>query len=457
VQKAVIYLQRAGQQAAGQSAYGEAITHLTRGLELLQSLPEAPERTRHELDGHIALGWALIAIKGQSAPGAEQAFTRARALCEQLGETSQLSAVLGGLRSVYEVRGELPKARELAEQMLGLAQREQEPARLMQAYNALGQTLFHLGVFAPARAYLEQGMALDDPTRDRSGAVRFSSQIQGVNSRRYTAWTLWYLGYPEQARQRSHEAIALAQQRAHPYTVAYALYHTAVLHCLRREASAAQARAEELIALARQQDLPLMVVRGTFPRGWALAVQGQQAEGIAQIRQVMDAEGMMGRVNRPYRVAMLAEIYGQIGQTAEALRLLAEALALTHQYGGHFYEAEVHRLTGEVRLMQDVGEGLSGSTAPEWPMVDRQQGEETGSSPGPTEAAAWFRQALAIARQQQAKSIELRAAMSLSQLWQQQGQCAKAYQLLAPIYDWFTEGFDTADLQEAKALLETLS
>ena len=172
-EKAVAYLQRAGQQAADRSAYREAITHLTRGLERLPSLPESPECSRQELDLQITLGHALIATKGQAALEVAQAFTRARALSEQLAGTPQLAAVLGGLRAVYEVRGELPKAREVAEQMLGLAQREQEPARLMQAYIALGQTLFYLGAFAPAQAYLEQGMALDDPTRDRSGAVRF--------------------------------------------------------------------------------------------------------------------------------------------------------------------------------------------------------------------------------------------------------------------------------------------
>ena len=456
-QQAVAYLQRAGQQAADRSAYREAITHLTRGLEMLQHLPDAPERMRQELDVHITLGHALIATKGQAALEVEQTFTRARALCEQLGETSQLSAVLGGLRAVYEVRAELPKARELAEQMLGLAQREQEPARLMQAYIALGQTLFFLGVFAPARAYLEQGMALDDPTRDRSGAVRFSSQIQGVNGRRYAAWTLWYLGYPEQARQRSHEAIALAQTRAHPYSVAYALYHAAVLHCLRREAKAARARAESVIELARQQELPLMAARGTFPRGWALAVQGQQAEGIAQMRQGMDAEGMMGRVQRPYRGAMLAEVFGQIGQTAEALRLLVEARALTHQYGGHFYAAEVHRLTGELLLVREAGGGVSESPPLELSMRDAHAGQATGPSPRPTEAETCFRQALDVARGQQAKSLELRAAMSLSRLWQQQGKRIEAYQLLAPIYGWFTEGFDTADLEDAKALLDALA
>ena len=154
---------------------------------------------------------------------------------------------------------------------------------------------------------------------------------------------------------------------------------------------------------------------------------------------------------------MLAEVSAWIGQTAEALRLLDEALALTHQFGGHFYQAEVHRLTGEILLMQDVGGGISEGLPPDLSMIDGPEGEATGPPSRPTEAETWFRQALDIARRQQAKSLELRAAMSLSRLWQQQGQRTEAYQLLAPIYGWFTEGFDTADLQEAKALLDALA
>ena len=298
-QQAVAYLQRAGQQAADRSAYREAITHLTRGLELLQHLPDAPERTRHELDVQITLGQALIVIKGQAAPEAEQAFTRARALCEQLGETPQLFEALAGLRMIHEARGELPQARELAEQLLSLAQRESHPARLMRAYNVLGATSLYLGAFAPARAYLDQGIALDALPRDRSAAVRLSDHIQGgsvlgVSCRRHVALTLWYLGYPEYARQRSDEAITLAQELAHPYSLAYALYFAAVLHCLRREAPAAQAQAEALMELARQQEFPARGVRGTVLRGWALAAQGQSTEGIAQMRQGMDAQRSMG-------------------------------------------------------------------------------------------------------------------------------------------------------------------
>jgi tetratricopeptide (TPR) repeat protein len=390
-QQAVAYLQRAGQQAADRSAYGEAITHLARGLELLPSLPESPARTRYELDLQIALGWALIATKGQAAPEVEQAFTR-------------------------------------------------------------------------ARASLDQAMALDAPTRDRSPAIRLSDHIQGVSIqgvsiRRHAAWTLWYLGYPEQARQRSHEAITLAQELAHPFSLAYALYHATELHCLRREAQAAEALAEAMIVLARQHEFPGMVARGTVLRGWALAAQGQSTEGIAQIRQGMDALGTMGgeAAQHRYRLALLAEAYAWIGQTAKALGLLDEALALTRHYGGHFYEAEVYRLTGEILLMQDTGGGMSERTPPELPMVDKHQSETTNPSPGHTQAETWFRQALDIARRQQAKSLELRAAMSLSRLWQGQGKYTDAYRLLAPICGWFTEGFDTADLQDAKALLEALA
>jgi predicted ATPase len=462
-QQAVAYLQRAGQQAADQSAYGEAITHLTRGFELLQHLSEAPERTRQELDLQITLGWALIATKGQEAPEVEQAFTRARELCQQLGETPQLFAVLAGLRAISVVRGELPQARELAEQCLRLAQREQDPAQLMRAYNALGTTLLHLGEFASARASLDQVMALDDPTRDRSAAVRLSNPIQGgsilgVSCRRHAAWTLWYLGYPEQALERSREAIALAQELAHPYSLAYALYFAAELHGLRREAQAAQAQAEAMMVLARQQEFPARVVRGTFLWGWALAAQGQSTEGIAQMRQGLEAlHTMGGKAQRPYRLALLAEASAWRGQTAEALPLLDEALALTHRYGGHFYQAEVYRLTGEVVLMQHAGEDVLEDLAPELPMINGHEDEATGLSSQPTKAETYFRQALDITGQQQAKSLELRAAMSLSRLWRQQGRRTDAYQLLAPIYGWFTEGFDTADLQDAKALLDELT
>jgi predicted ATPase len=213
-----------------------------------------------------------------------------------------------------------------------------------------------------------------------------------------------------------------------------------------------------MIVLARLHEFSGMEVRGTFLWGWALAAQGQSTEGMAQMRQGMEEQRMrVMETPRPYRLALLAEASAGRGQTAAALRLLAEALVLIQQFGGHFYyQAEVHRLTGEV-LLQEAGGGVSRSQAPALPTKGSHEDEAAGPSPRQTEAETWFRQALEIARRQQAKSLELRAAMSLSRLWQQQGRSTDAYRLLAPVCGWFTEGFDTADLQDAKALIEALA
>jgi tetratricopeptide (TPR) repeat protein len=365
-QQAVVYLQRAGQQAADRSAYREAIIYLTRALELLPSLPDSLVWTQHEMDVQLTLGRGLIVIKGQAAPEAERAFTRAQALCQQLGATPQLFEALAGLWLIHEARGELPQAQKLAQQLLSLAQRESHHACLLRAYNVLGATSLYLGAFAPARAYLDQGIALDTFPWDRSAGVSLSDSIRGnsnlgVSCRRHVALTLWYLGYPEQARQRSQEAIALAQALAHPHSLAYALYFATQLHCLRREVPAAQAQAEALIALARQQDFPARGVRGIVLRGWALAAQGQSTEGLAQMRQGMEAYRPMGAMQRPYDLAILAQACAWIGQTTEALHMLAEALALTHRYGGYYYQAEVHRLTGEILLMHNAGGAYRGA------------------------------------------------------------------------------------------------
>ena len=408
-------------------------------MELLPHLSDTPERIRQELDVQISLGQALTATKGHAAPEVEQAFTRARALCEQVGETSQLFLVLAGLRTMYEARGELPQARELAEQLLSLAQREQDPVQLMRAYNVLGATSLYLGAFAPARAYLDQGIALDALPRDRSAPGRpplGPSRGQHPRGQLPAACCLDPVVSGLSSASAGSGAMRPSRSpRSWRIPIAWSMLSNfaAELHCLRREAPAAQAQAEAMMVLARQQEFPARVVRGTVLRGWALAAQGQSAKGMAQIRQGMDAQRSMGTsLHRPYDLALLAEASGWIGKTAEALRLLDEALALTHQYGGHFYQAEVHRLTGEVLLMRHMGGDVSGDPAPELPTIDGHEAEATGPSPRPIEAETWFRQALDVARRQQAKSLELRAAMSLSRLWQQQGRRTDAYQLLAP-------------------------
>jgi DNA-binding winged helix-turn-helix (wHTH) protein/predicted ATPase len=455
--KAVVYLQRAGQQAADRSAYGEAITHLTRGLELLPNLPDTLERSQHELDLQLTLGYAFSPIKGQASPEVEHAFTRAHALCEQVGETAQLFAVLRGLKMMYVARGPLSKARELAEQILGLAQCGQDAVRLASAHMDLETTSFFLGAFASARAHLEQGRVIADSVQDASDALRRGHYLS-VQCRRYEAWTLWYLGSPDQALQLSHEALGLAQERGYLYIVAWALFYAGILHCLRREAPAAQERAEATMALARQHEFRGLLARGTRLRGWALAAQGQHAEGFAQMHQGLTAYQAAGEAGlQPLFRALLAEMYARVGRATAGLSALDGALAYIHKNGSRWYEAELHRLTGELLLRQEAGRGVAGSPPPELPMINGSEGEGTGHTPPPTEAETWFRQALDIARQQQAKSLELRAATSLSRLWQGQGRRTEAHQLLASVYGWFTEGFDTADLQDAKALLETLS
>jgi predicted ATPase len=380
-----------------------------------------------------------MVTKGMGAPEVLQAYARARELCQQVGETPQLFQVLQGLWFFYLMRMELQTARELGEHLLTLAQQVGDPALLLEAHYALGNTLNYLGEFAAAQAHFAQGITLYDPQQHRAHVVRYGLDL-GVACRYYAGVTLWYLGYPDQALQRSHEALTLARKLVHPFSLACVLFFAAWLYQLRREWPLTHERAEAAIVLGVEQGFALLVAGGTIFRGWALAQryaergagQGQREEGMAQMQQGLAAWHATGAaVFRPYGLALLAEAYAQVGRCEAGLTLLAEALAVTNDTGEHRWEAELHRLKGELLLAR--------------------------SAEHDTEPEACFRQALDIARRQQAKSWELRAAMSLSRLWQRQGKRDAARQVLAEVYGWFTEGFDTADLQEAKALLDALA
>jgi predicted ATPase len=352
------------------------------------------------------IGPVLMAVKGFGSPDTERAYARARELCQQVGETPQLFPVLHGLWRFYMVRAELQTTRELAEQLFSLAQRVQDPALLLEAHRVLGLTIYWLGEMAPARAHLEQGTALYDPQQHRSHAFVYG-QDPGVACRCLAAWPIWVLGYPDQALQSIHEALTLAQELAHPFSLVYALNMAVLVHHFRREVQAVQERAEALIGLSTEQGFPMWLAYGTIMRGWALTAQGEEAEGIDQMRQGLVAHRATGaELQRPYFLSLLAEAYGKVGQPEEGRR------------------------KGEFLLIQ--------------------QGQKV------REAEECFQQALDTARRQQAKSLELRSAMSLSRLWQQQGKQEDAHQLLSEIYGWFTEGFDTADLKEGRALLEEL-
>jgi predicted ATPase/class 3 adenylate cyclase len=428
--QAVPYWQRAGQRAIERSANLEAISHLTKGLDVLKTLPETPQRTQQELTLQLALGTPLVMIRGYEAPEVEQAYARAQELCQQVGDRSQRFSVLVGLRRLYFGRGQLRTAREVAEECLTLAQDLGNPAFLQEAHAMLGTTLVYQGELLSARTHLEQGLALCHAQVGRSLAFSDSTDPE-VFCLTQLSWALWMLGYSEQALTRSRQACALAQKLAHPYSLTYALVFASALSMFRREAQRVQEQAEAAIALAREQGFARWLAVGMGWRGWALAEQGAVQDGLAQLRQAPT----VGLSQQPLR---LAEVYGKAGQPEQGLRVLTETLAAVSSNGERRFEAELYRLRGELLLMQSAGT----------------RGSRTAQAE--VEAETCFRRAIEVARLQQAKAFELRAAMSLSRLWQRQGQRHAARDTLAIVYGWFTEGFDTPDLQEAKALLEAL-
>jgi predicted ATPase len=430
--QAVGYWQQAGQRAIQRSANVEAIAHLRQGIALLTTLPDTPERVQSELTLQTTLGPALMTTKGFAAPEVAAIYNRARELCQQAEETPELFPVLWGMWLMYLARAEHEMARELGEQCLSLAQRLDAPALLLEAHFALGGSWFYLGQLCQAHAHLEQGIRTYDPQQHHTLAFRYGNVDPGVMCLAMGGLTLWMLGYPDQALARVNEALTLARNLEHPFTLARGLYWTTILHQVRREWQVVSERAETMITVATEHQVALMLALGPIMRGWALAMQGQGAEGLTQLCQGLDAYRATGaEYQRPHFLSLLAEVQGSLGQPEAGLTALSEALTLVETTGERYYEAELHRLQGELLLQH--------------------------AAPEVSHAEACFQQSLDIARGQQAKSLELRAAMSLGRLWQQQGKRQEVRALLAGVYGWFTEGFDTADLQEARALLQAVS
>ena len=273
IAQAIPYWQQAGQRASQRSAYVEAVAHLTKGLEVLKALPDTPERVQQELRLQLALGAPLIATKGYASPEVEKSLTRARELCQQMGETPELFSVLGGLLTFYANRGEWQTAHKLGEQLFNLAQSAQDPNLLMVGHTALGTTLFRFGELVPAREHLEQSLALYDPQQHRSLASLVGHDVQ-VATLSYMMWTLWLLGYPDQALKRAYGALTWAQELSHPFSLGWAFNCAASVHLFRREWQAAQERAEAAIVLSTEQGFPVWGASGTIRRGKALAEQG---------------------------------------------------------------------------------------------------------------------------------------------------------------------------------------
>ncbi|MCP8690317.1 adenylate/guanylate cyclase domain-containing protein [Marinobacterium sedimentorum] len=427
--KAIEYLQLAGQQAVQRYANTEAIALLSKALELLASLPETTPRDHQELAVQLALGPALMATLGYAATEVESTYNRALQLCRQVGGTPQLFPALLGLRTFYHVRGELPVARELSEQLLKLAEEAGDSALLLEAHRALGTVLFNLGELDLARSQLEQALSLYDPDLHRPHVFYYGVD-SGVFSLFYLGWVLWYQGYPDQALAKSGEGLALAEQLGYPFIRVVALVFDAETHLLRRDARLTQERAEDAISLASEHGFPIWSLWGRVLRGWALAEQGQYDAGIAEIRQGLAADKVAGaELWRPYFLSLLLEVLVRAGKVDEGRALLAEAGAALDATAGHIYEAEVFRLEGELILEQKGG----------WAAAQK-----------------CFEKAVEISRSQGARSLELRATLSMARLLREQGRMDLAVQQLAPLLRRFSEGRETADLRTAALMLGNL-
>jgi len=420
--KAVAYLQQAGGRAWSFAAYQEACAHLNRALELLSTTLDTPERARAEYFVQDVLNDALRGLRGPGAPERGPAVVRAYELAQRLGAPF----LAGALLDLYYFRlnqGDVCLAMGLAQQLTDLAERE-FPRFLPQAHFCLALDLYWRGDFRAAR---ERLVALLSP-----GAPPFLFSEEPP-ARAILAFALWYLGYPDQALRLSQRNLSLAYKTEDPALIALVLSNKAAVHQLRRDVHATLEGAEQLLSLTGEERWPWLRARGVVLAGWAHAQEGRVVDGIATMRQGLAALRETGEeLRRPHSLALLAEGYALAGQPEEGLGAIAEALEHVERTGERYYEAELHRLKGELLLQR----GKSGAEA---------------------EAEACFQKAIEVARRQEARSWELRATMSLCRLWQSQGNRQEAREALAAIYGWFTEGFDTPDLQEAKALLEELS
>jgi len=429
VEKSVACWGAAGHRSAARSAMAEAATQFQKGLDQLALLPNTPERQRQELEFSSALGTVLQAAKGYAAPETGDAYARARELWEQLGSPVEFLGVTYGQSTSHALRGELDSAQRLDEDLLRLSRQRKDSSGLVLGHFSSGRNLLFAGRFALSRSHLEEALAIYDPIAHRA-LVHQAGLSPCVTSQAYLGNVLFCLGFPDRALARSNAAIAEGQRLAHPPSLAVSLALGAVLLSHIGDDAAVDERADQLVAVTSELGFPLWRAFGTIYRGWVRAKNGDVAEGISALRSGLAAYRATGAATVvPLHVALLARACEIAGQVEEAVTQLDEALKIVERTGERFFAAELNRHKGQLLLRQ-----------------------------GHTEAAEeLYREALSIAREQEAKLWELRAAVSLARLRSDQDRRAKARDLLAPVYGWFTEGFDTADLKEAKALLDELS
>ena len=432
---AIAQWQLAGQMAVQRSANAEAVSHFTMALDLLGTTPDGPERAQQELGLQLALGTPLIAVKGFASPEVGKVYARAREICQQAGEVPQLFPVLWGLWVFYTARAEHETAHQLSEQCLRLAETTRDPGLLVEAHHAIGVTLTALAEFGPGLEHLDYVIAHHNASRHDTFPYGQDPKVVCLSQ---AAWTLWIHGYPERALRRNEEAIALARELSHPYSLAAALGFGAMVPQFYRNAEKTLELADAAVKLSTEREFAYWAAWSRVMRGWALIEGGQPTDGIVEIREgfaVFRATG--AGVMVPYFLGLLAEAHAKAGQAREGLIVLAEAQAAVDSSRERWWEPELYRLRGELTL--------------------KQSGEQDPTSENLKAAEEYLLQAINIARRIDAKSLELRATMSLGRLWLEQGKRAEAHRMLAEVYGWFTEGFETADLREAKVLLKEAS
>jgi class 3 adenylate cyclase/predicted ATPase len=418
---------RAGQHAAARLAYLEAIAHLERGLGLLHSLPVSAARNGREIELQLALGLCLLTAKG--AVEAKPRYLRAIELAENSGEPRQRFEALYGLWQSNLVSGRITAASPLSDRLLRMTASEEEAGLRLQALHSSWSTWIFLGDPLRAREHADAGRRLYDPQKHASHRLLYGGHDPGVCADNIGAQAEWLLGYPEKALATHTASLALAERISHPFTLNIALTLGSVVFLNRREPEQALKQLDVAEALAAEQRLNF-VAEPRMLRGVALLTQGAVDEALARIREGVANWTRLGRTfYLPYGLAFLAGGLARHNDRAAALEALGQGLEVASATGEHMWDAELYRVTATVLLAENK--------------LD--------------EGQASLQQAIRIAQAQQAKSLELRAARDLGRLWAEQGRRAEARDLLAPVYGWFTEGFDTADLREAKALLDDLA
>ena len=414
---------KAGRHAAAQSAYLEAIAHLERGLGLLHSLPEGPDRDGCEIDLRLALAGCLLTARGAAA--AKLPYMQAFDLAESSGSPQQRFDALYGVWQSTNMAGGSAAASPLSARLLSLTEQEGDDGLRLQAHHSAWATWTFAGDPAKTREHTDAGRLLYDPEKHAHHRFVYGGHDPGACARLLGSWAEWLLGYPEKALASITNSVSMAERIAHPFTLSLALSFCAVLHLNRREPERALSLVETVEALVAEQRLSLPLELGIV-HGAALVGQGAAEEAIARIREGVAKSTGLGR---PYGLAFLGEGLAWHGDRVAALAALQEGLEIARTSGEHGWDAELHRLAGTVLLAENKL----------------------------TEGETSLQQALRIAQAQQTKSLELRAARDLARLWGEQGRRTEARDLVVPVYGWFTEGFDTADLKEARALLDQLA